>query len=410
MQSKNILDELKVIAVNGNKFYRKKDNLCIVLGAGCKYYIRSIGENKVSIDSSKQLEASYLVEQKHTSKYFKYEANIKDIVEYKRYHIDKLQSVRDGFGVSPTEDGLFKDFVTECMSIVLPAIKEMLNISDLEYIGEIAEIEYGGKNQMSTSIFLDRLLEFKSQQMGEIILEINLEMQNIRYKNEIDREIVYISRIFGEYTPTSSEKGKAHIYNIENKKARCIWLYASEKERVTPSEYKGLPIVTKELTEKETKRTLDQMQIVSVYMTNYKELSKKYKYTKKFIEFLLEPSKCLMSKDKEKKKLAEGFKNTVQRREVLSLSSMEVMYENEMLKHEKEQAEKEKERAEKEKERVEKEKEQAEKEKERVKQENEILKQKNQEALANETRARANEAKAKAEINRLKEKLKEYEL
>ncbi|ONI40359.1 hypothetical protein AN639_04920 [Candidatus Epulonipiscium fishelsonii] len=410
MQSKNILDELKVIAVNGNKFYRKKDNLCIVMGAGCKYYIRSIGENKVSIDSSKQLEASYLVEQKHTSKYFKYEANIKDIIEDKRYHIDKLQSVRDGFGVSPTEDGLFKDFVTECMNIVLPAIKEILNISDLEYIGEIAEVEYGGKNQMSKSIFLDRLLEFKSQQMGEIILEINLEMQNIRYQNEIDREIVYISRIFGEYTPTSSEQGKTHIYNIENKKARCIWLYSSEKETVAPSEYKGLPIVTKELTEKETKRTLDQLQIVSVYMMNHKELSKKHKYTKKFIEFLLEPSKCLMSKDKEKKKLAEGFKNTVQRREVLSLSSMEVMYENEILKQKNQEALVNETRAKAEADRAKAEADRAKAGETRAKAGETRAKAEADIARANEAKARANEAKAKAELNRLKEKLKEYGL
>ncbi|ONI39908.1 hypothetical protein AN639_05080 [Candidatus Epulonipiscium fishelsonii] len=334
MSIKNILDTLEVLAVEGNKFYRKKDDLCTVMGAGCKYSIKLIGENKISIDSTKPLEAKYLKFISQTTKYYKYEANIKDVVKDKRYHIERLQNISDGFGVSPTDDGIFKDFVTTCMDLILPALRELLEIDDLEYIGEIVQGQYGGKNQGSKDIYLDRLLEFSSAKLGGIILEINLEMQNSRRQNEIDREIVYIGRIFGEYTPSSEKKEKRNIYNIENKKARCVWFYLMGTNKFAPPEYKGLPIVTKELVEKETQRTLDHLQIVSVYMSNYKKLRKKYKHTRKFIEFLINPNKCVMSEDTELKTLGNAFKNTIQGKGNLSMNAIEAMYEREMIEHE----------------------------------------------------------------------------
>ncbi|ONI43610.1 hypothetical protein AN639_10235 [Candidatus Epulonipiscium fishelsonii] len=159
-------------------------------------------------------------------------------------------------------------------------------------------------------------------------------MQNSRRQNEIDREIVYIGRIFGEYTPNSEEKDKKNIYNIENKKARCVWFYLMGTNKFAPAEYKGLPIVTKQLTEKETQRTLDHLQIISVYMSNYKKLSKNYKHTRKFIEFLLNPSKCVLSADVELKELGTAFKNTVQGKGNLSMNAIEAMYEREIIEQE----------------------------------------------------------------------------
>ncbi|ONI43611.1 hypothetical protein AN639_10240 [Candidatus Epulonipiscium fishelsonii] len=334
MSTKNILDTLEALAIDGNKFYRKKDDLCTIMGAGCKYSIKTLGANKVSIDSTKPLASTYLKFISQTTKYYKYEAKVKDILKDKSYHVKRLQDISDGFGVSPTDDGLFKDFVTKSMKLILPAIRELLDIDDLEYVGELVQGKYGGKDQGSKDIYLDRLLEFSSAKLGGIILEINLEMQNSRRQNEIDREIVYIGRIFGEYTPSSEEKDKKNIYNIENKKARCVWFYLMGTNKFAPTEYKGLPIVTKQLTEKETQRTLDHLQIVSVYMSNYKKLSKNYKHTRKFIEFLLNPSKCVLSADIELKELGTAFKNTVQGKGNLSMNAIEAMYEREIIEQE----------------------------------------------------------------------------
>ncbi|ONI38240.1 hypothetical protein AN639_08060 [Candidatus Epulonipiscium fishelsonii] len=334
MSTKNILDTLEALAIDGNKFYRKKDDLCTIMGAGCKYSIKTLGANKVSIDSTKPLASTYLKFISQTTKYYKYEAKVKDILKDKSYHVKRLQDISDGFGVSPTDDGLFKDFVTKSMKLILPAIRELLDIDDLEYVGELVQGKYGGKDQGSKDIYLDRLLEFSSAKLGGIILEINLEMQNSRRQNEIDREIVYIGRIFGEYTPSSEEKDKKNIYNIENKKARCVWFYLMGTNKFAPTEYKGLPIVTKQLTEKETQRTLDHLQIVSVYMSNYKKLSKHYKHTRKFVEFLLNPSKCVLSTDIELKELGTAFKNTVQGKGNLSMNAIEAMYEREIIEQE----------------------------------------------------------------------------
>ncbi|ONI38140.1 hypothetical protein AN640_02780 [Candidatus Epulonipiscium fishelsonii] len=334
MSAKNILDTLEALAIDGNKFYRKKDDLCTIMGAGCKYSIKTLGATKVSIDSTKPLASKYLKFISQTTKYYKYEATVKDILKDKTYHVKRLQDISDGFGVSPTDDGLFKDFVTKSMKLILPAIRELLDIDDLEYVGELVQSKYGGKDQGSKDIYLDRLLEFSSAKLGGIILEINLEMQNSRRQNEIDREIVYIGRIFGEYTPNSEEKDKKNIYNIENKKARCVWFYLMGTNKFAPAEYKGLPIVTKQLTEKETQRTLDHLQIVSVYMSNYKKLSKNYKHTRKFIEFLLNPSKCVLSTDVELKELGTAFKNTVQGKGNLSMNAIEAMYEREIIEQE----------------------------------------------------------------------------
>ncbi|ONI43612.1 hypothetical protein AN639_10245 [Candidatus Epulonipiscium fishelsonii] len=334
MSTKNILDTLEALAIDGNKFYRKKDDLCTIMGAGCKYSIKTLSANKVSIDSTKPLASNYLKFISQTTKYYKYEAKVKDILKDKTYHVKRLQDISDGFGVSPTDDGLFKDFVTKSMKLILPAIRELLDIDDLEYVGELVQGKYGGKDQGSKDIYLDRLLEFSSAKLGGIILEINLEMQNSRRQNEIDREIVYIGRIFGEYTPNSEEKDKKNIYNIENKKARCVWFYLMGTNKFAPAEYKGLPIVTKQLTEKETQRTLDHLQIISVYMSNYKKLSKNYKHTRKFIEFLLNPSKCVLSADVELKELGTAFKNTVQGKGNLSMNAIEAMYEREIIEQE----------------------------------------------------------------------------
>ncbi|ONI38542.1 hypothetical protein AN396_10465 [Candidatus Epulonipiscium fishelsonii] len=334
MSTKNILDTLEALAIDGNKFYRKKDDLCTIMGAGCKYSIKTLSANKVSIDSTKPLASNYLKFISQTTKYYKYEAKVKDILKDKTYHVKRLQDISDGFGVSPTDDGLFKDFVTKSMKLILPAIRELLDIDDLEYVGELVQGKYGGKDQGSKDIYLDRLLEFSSAKLGGIILEINLEMQNSRRQNEIDREIVYIGRIFGEYTPNSEEKDKKNIYNIENKKARCVWFYLMGTNKFAPAEYKGLPIVTKQLTEKETQRTLDHLQIISVYMSNYKKLSKNYKHTRKFIEFLLNPSKCVLSADIELKELGTAFKNTVQGKGNLSMNAIEAMYEREIIEQE----------------------------------------------------------------------------
>ncbi len=330
----NVLDKLQVLAVEGNTFYRKQDNLCIILGIGCKYYIRHLGNNIISIDSSKKLDEKCLTLIATTQKYYKYQATIDEVLLEKAYHINRLQNIADGFGVFPTEDGVFKSYIVQCIELILPCLKEILKIDDLEYIGEISDSTYGGKNTSSKDIQLDKLLEFYSKKLGGIILQVNTEMQNDRRPNEIDRELVYISRIFGEYTPTSKEKSKAMIYNIENKKARCVWFYVGNTNKYAPPEYKGLPIVTKEICERETKRKLDNLQIVSVFMANHNELKRTYKHTKKFIEFLLEPSKCINSNDKELIAFSSGFKQVIQKNGGVGMSALEAIYERDIIERE----------------------------------------------------------------------------
>ncbi|OON99781.1 MAG: hypothetical protein ATN35_10855 [Epulopiscium sp. Nele67-Bin004] len=330
----NVLDDLKVLAVGGNTFYRKQDSLCIILGIGCKYYIRHLGNNIISIDSSKKLDAKHLTLTATTQKYYKYETTINDVLLNKAYHIDRLQNISDGFGVFPTEDGVFKSYIVQCIELILPSLKEILQIDDLEYVGEITDSTYGGKNTSSKDIQLDKLLEFYSKKLGGIILQINIEMQNDRRPNEIDRELVYVSRIFGEYTPTSTEKSKAMIYNIENKKARCVWFYVGNTNKYAPPEYKGLPIVTKEIREQQTKRILDHLQIVSIFMANADQLKRKYKHTKKFIEFLLDPSHCINASDKELTAFSKGFEQVIQGKGDIGMSALEAIYEREIIEKE----------------------------------------------------------------------------
>ncbi len=104
---KNILDELKVLAINGNKFHRTQDNLCILMGAGCKYYIHHLENGIIDINSTKPLTPSYLTPKACTLKYYKYETTINNILSDSLYHIDRLANTADGFGVMPTEDGHF---------------------------------------------------------------------------------------------------------------------------------------------------------------------------------------------------------------------------------------------------------------------------------------------------------------
>ncbi|OON99821.1 MAG: hypothetical protein ATN35_10570 [Epulopiscium sp. Nele67-Bin004] len=328
----NILDDLKQLAVNGNKFYRKKENLCILLGAGCEYYITSLNTTFIRIDSSKPLTPAYLMPKIHTAKFYKYEANIKDILADKQYHINRLESIADGFGVMPTEDAVFKEFITNCMDLILPSLRELLEIEDLEYVGEVFDLEYGGKNGIAGKIFLDKLLEFSSKKLGGIILQLNMEMQNDRRPNEIDRELVYIGRIFGEYTPTSSEKKKSMVYNIENKKARSIWFYVGNTTVHAPKEYSGVPIVIKEIRERETKRTLDHMQIISVYMANHEKLNRnKYKHTRKLLKFLTNPNISINSKDVELKAFGDRYYSTLQGKVAVSMNALEAIYQRDIM-------------------------------------------------------------------------------
>ncbi len=132
MQQENILDKLKCLDIKGINFYRKKADMCIILSVGCKYYIHDLGDGIVRIASSKELDRPYLTTKNKTKKYFQYECKIDDIMEDKSYHISKLQDFSDGFGVLPTEDGIFKDYVTKCIKLILPALKEILQIEDIQ--------------------------------------------------------------------------------------------------------------------------------------------------------------------------------------------------------------------------------------------------------------------------------------
>ncbi|ONI44122.1 hypothetical protein AN641_08135 [Candidatus Epulonipiscioides gigas] len=228
--------------------------------------------------------------ERSTQKYYHYRVkHIEDILEISDYIIERCRDISDGYGITLLLDEVFKAYMKENLDIVMPALNEIFNANLNNYEIQVLdneEIVLNGSLTKYDCLFrLTKHVEFGEDDNGgpdTIIILLNLEVQNRRYSNEDDREIVYAGRGFGQFIPSSED---LHIYNPDNQQFWSAWFYSSRKRGET-----DLPYMLKSLVGKneysDIVKEFEQIKIASIYLKEKEKLKEIKPNLYKFLVFL----------------------------------------------------------------------------------------------------------------------------